>query len=281
MKMTKFCSAIAAAAVSVSSVAAMTLFNANAAVTTIAHTQSAEATNTENDGRSLRVNIYNIWGQKKNIEDIDPNTAVEDNITINFTIKGIGSNSHNTNENMEELDAYYAFVSGNIAGVDGWEVGTSGNDKVMITGDGSYTAVWNGVNSENISALALSTNINYFNYGQSIEESGITITIDSITTGKADDDTTEAPTNGDDTKKEDTTKADDNKTEDTTKADDTKKETTTTAADKKDDKSTTTTTASKKDSAEKSANTGVAGVGTAVAALAVAGTAAVITRKKD
>ena len=274
------------------------------------------------EGNALRRNIYNVWGNS--VEDIDPNTAVSEYITIDFTISGIGSDSaRKDTSSSTKYDAdgtnYYAFIGGSIAGNSRHSI--SGADATSeytaINGDGTYTVTWTlDSPSENISCLYLQTNIDFTEYVAEADRetaekekntaaSGITITINSITSVEPDkeEETTDTESSDDTTESETTatTAADDSSSNDGTTSNNnnndssssttTAKSTTTTAA-----KSTTTTAANNSSSAATttaataatSASTvsntptgDTSGIAVVAVALTAAGAAAVLSRKKD
>jgi len=274
------------------------------------------------EGNALRRNIYNVWGNS--VEDIDPNTAVSEYITIDFTISGIGSDSaRKDTSSSTKYDAdgtnYYAFIGGSIAGNSRHSI--SGADATSeytaINGDGTYTVTWTlDSPSENISCLYLQINIDFTEYVAEADRetaekekntaaSGITITINSITSVEPDkeEETTDTESSDDTTESETTatTAADDSSSNDGTTSNNnnndssssttTAKSTTTTAA-----KSTTTTAANNSSSAATttaataatSASTvsntptgDTSGIAVVAVALTAAGAAAVLSRKKD
>lgn len=258
MNMKKIFAAMAATAVSASAFAAMTLTNANAAVSEIAYTQSEGSLSTDNDGKSMRRNIYNIWTQP-NVTDIDTNSTVEDNITIDFTISG-----------LNDGDSFNAWIAGSVgSNAQVWTLADAGDDAVQLNGNGNYSVTWNlAEGSESIECLILQTDINCYNYGDfsGVAGSGVDIVVNSIKTGV--EDPTEAPTEA-----PTTTAA----AETTTAA----AGTTTTGATTTTKAGATTTKAANGGKTETSTNTGVAGVGVAASALALAGVAAFVARKKD
>lgn len=268
MKMKNMIATMTAVAVTAVSCVAM---NASAAVTEIPYTgPSAGAMALENNGTDLRLNLLNEWTTPA-IADIAGTTVVEDNITVTFTVSGIGTNSSVTNDDGSAGAAYYAYLSGSVGTTTGWEVSSAGNDPVAITGDGQYTVTWNLAEpSESISCLILSSNINLYNYGTSVEDCGVVFTLDSITTGV--EDATEAPTDAPtEAPADSTTEA---PADDSSKAD----STTTTGG---STSSTSSSTTSKGGSTTTSnASTGDAGVAAAVAALAVAGAAVMVSKKR-
>jgi hypothetical protein len=54
----------------------------------VQYTQSSGAYCMNDDGKTLRLNIYNVWGS--NVKDIDFDFTVEESITVNFSISGLG-----------------------------------------------------------------------------------------------------------------------------------------------------------------------------------------------
>jgi hypothetical protein len=55
-----------------------------------------------NEKNNLRLNIYNIWGYDIGVKDIDLNFAVEETITVNFTITGLDTMAIVSTEPYEE-----------------------------------------------------------------------------------------------------------------------------------------------------------------------------------
>lgn len=275
MNMKKIFAAMAATVISTASLAAISM-SANAAVTEIAYTQSEGSLSTDNDGKSMRRNIYNVW-TTPSVADIDGTTAaVENNITIDFTVSG-----------LNDGDTANAWIAGSVGGASVWSLSEAGDNAIQINGNGDYSVSWLlPADSATIDCLILQTDINCYNYGDfsGVAGSGVDIVVNAIKTGVEDEPVTEpetdaptepetdAPTEGD------TTTTAPESTDDTTT-------TTTTApsADLNANKKTTTTTKASSNGGknETSANTGDAGVGIAVAALAVAGAAAFVARKKD
>lgn len=270
MKMNKVLATIAASALSLSALAAMS-FSANAAEKTIAYNGASEGAY-KVETTNLRVNIFNEWGN--DIKDIENKVDCNEYVKVNFTITGLNGQTTNKNEDGSDSDSYYAFLGGaigaNPARHDRAAAEAAGDSVVDITGDGDYTATFNlAEGADTIMCLYLETNINVYNRagfdGSDPASTGINIKINSIIT----DDGVEAPA--------ETT---------TTAAPAGNTTTTTTAKPAADGKTTTakpaaggaTTTTAKK---EASAATGDMGVGLAVAAFAVAGAAAFVSRKKD
>lgn len=257
MKMRNMIATMTAVAFSAISCVAM---SASAAVTEIPYTgPSAGALATENNGTDLRLNIFNEWGNE--VRDINNATACEDNVTVTFTVSGIGTNSANTKEDGTAGEPYKAWLSGTIGTNECWDSSSAAYAPVAITGDGQYTATFALAEAaDTVLCLIVSTNINLYNYGTSVADCGVNITIDKITTGTEDaptEATTEAPA--------ETTAAPATTTgAGTTAAGSTTAATTTTAA------SNTTT----------NANTGDNGIAIALAALGTAGAVAIVSRKR-
>ena len=250
MKMKKFIAAWAVTAISAVSVSAMAL-SAYAADVNIPYTKSSNALTTSDDTNEVRLNICNTWSGNS-IEDVKTDTPVSEKIVVNFTVSGIGSESKKTNEDgsTENLCAY---LIGSIGTNSAWQPNESGNETVLINGDGDYTVTWNlDDDSKTIDNLILQSNITPAD-GKSLEESGITLSVNYISTVGEEQDTTTTTTG----------------TETST--------TTTTSA-------TSTTSSSATTSAviaSAPAPTGDAGVGSAVAVLTLAGVAVVLSKKKD
>lgn len=250
MKMKKFIAAMAVTAISAVSVSAMAL-SAYAADVNIPYTKSSNALTTSDDTNEVRLNICNTWSGNS-IEDVKTDTPVSEKIVVNFTVSGIGSESKKTNEDgsTENLCAY---LIGSIGTNSAWQPNESGNETVLINGDGDYTVTWNlDDDSKTIDNLILQSNITPAD-GKSLEESGITLSVNYISTVGDEQDTTTTTTG----------------TETST--------TTTTSA-------TSTTSSSATTSAviaSAPAPTGDAGAGSAVAVLTLAGVAVVLSKKKD
>ncbi len=257
MKMRNMVAAMTAVAFSAISCVAM---SASAAVTEIPYTgPSAGALATENNGTDLRLNIFNEWGNE--VRDINAATVCEDNVTVTFTVSGIGTNSANTNEDGTAGEPYRAWLSGTIGSNECWDANSAAYAPVAITGDGQYTATFALAEAaDSVLCLIISTNINLYQYGTSAADCGVNITIDKITTG-TEDAPTEAPTEAPTTEAPAETTA---APATTTAAGSTTAATTTTAA------SSTTT----------NANTGDNGIAIALAALGTAGAVAIVSRKR-
>lgn len=257
MKMKNMIAAMTAVAVSAISFAAMT---ASAAVTEIPYTGS-NVLATEDNGTDIRLNLLNIWGGN-NTSDINSATVVEDNITVTFTISGLGANSTNVNTDGTPGAAYQMWLSGSVGSAGAWNPGENGNEPIAINGDGQYTVTWNfGETYDTINALIISSNINFYQYGESIDASGLSITLDKITTGVED-----APTEPQETEPQATEAP--------------AGETTTTAGSTAAGGAATTTTAPKTTTTTTNANTGDNGIAIALAALGTAGAVAIVSKKR-
>lgn len=249
MKMKKFITAMTVTAVSAISMTAMAI-SAYAADVNIPYTKSDNALTTSDDTNEVRLNICNTWSGNS-IEDIKSDTPVSEKIVVNFTVDGIGSDSTRTNEDgtTEDLCAY---LIGSIGTNSAWNPDENGNETVSIYGDGDYTVTWTlDEDSETIDSLILQSNIKPAN-DTKLEESGITLTVNYISTV------------GDETSTTTTT---------------TSAETTTTTA-------TTTATASATTTASAvianaPAPTGDAGVGAVVSVMTLAGVAVIVSKKKN
>ena len=145
----------------------------------------------ENDGSSLRMNIFNEWGI--DIKDIENKGNFSEKISVTFTVSGLGENSANIAEDGTETP-YEAFLSGSVGTDSYWgstaEGNTVDNKSVAIEGDGTYMAEFLlSSPADTISCLILSTNINAYQYADSAEidemgaaATGITFNIDKVTT---------------------------------------------------------------------------------------------------
>lgn len=244
MKMKKFIAALAVTAVSAVSMTAIAV-SAYAADINIPYTKSDNALTTSDDNNEVRLDICNTWSGSS-IEDVSTQTHVSEKIVVNFTVSGIGSESTRTNEDgtTEDLCAY---LIGSIGSNSAWNASESGNETVAINGDGDYTVTWNlDEDSETIDNLILQSNIRLAE-DTTLADSGITLTVNYISTTGDEPETTTTDT-----------------------------ETTTTAA--------ATTTASTTKTAIISnapAPTGDKGMGIAVSLMALAGTAVIVFKKKD
>ncbi|MGN1086159.1 MAG: dockerin type I repeat-containing protein [Porcipelethomonas sp.] len=148
---------------------------------------SANAFNLENDGVSLRMNLYNVWGQETT--DLANTGAFMEKVAVTFTVDGLGENSANIAEDGTETP-YEAYLSGAIGTDSYWgpsaaDDNTVDNKAVAIEGDGTYTAEFLlNDPADTILCLILSTNINVYQYTETGKpaDSGITFSIDSVTT---------------------------------------------------------------------------------------------------
>lgn len=148
---------------------------------------SANAFNLENDGVSLRMNLYNTWGQETT--DLANTGAFQEKISVTFTVDGLGDNSANIAEDGTETP-YEAYLSGSVGadsywGPDAADDNTVDNKAVAIEGDGTYTAEFLlNDPADTILCLILSTNINVYQYTETGKpaDSGITFSIDSVKT---------------------------------------------------------------------------------------------------
>lgn len=123
----------------------------------------------ENDGSSLRMNIFNEWGI--DIKDIENKGDFSEKISVTFTVSGLGENSANIAEDGTETP-YEAFLSGSVGTDSYWgstaEGNTVDNKSVAIEGDGTYMAEFLlSSPADTISCLILSTNINAYQYADS------------------------------------------------------------------------------------------------------------------
>ncbi len=147
---------------------------------------SAKAFALENDGVSLRLNIFNEWGTS--VKDINNKGEFNEKVAVTFTVDGLGEDSANIAEDGTEVP-YEAFLSGAI-GTDGYwgedsEDNTVENEYVAIEGDGTYTTEFLlNDPADTILCLILSTNINAYQYTETglPADTGITFTVDKITT---------------------------------------------------------------------------------------------------
>ncbi len=139
-----------------------------------------------NDGSTLRLNLYNVWGNE--IEDMNNVGTFEEKISVDFTITGLGDTTGNMAEDGT-VTPYTAYLSG-MAGTNSfWGEGeadnTVENEVITITGDGDYTAEFMLADATGtVECLFLTTNINVFQFSEtgSIAESGLDITVTDITT---------------------------------------------------------------------------------------------------
>lgn len=251
MKIKKFIAAMAATAVSASAMAVMAI-SAYAADVDIPYTKSDNSLATSDDNNEIRLNICNTL-DGNSISDININTAVSEKIVVNFTVEGIGSDSTRTNEDgtVEDLCAY---LIGSIGTNSAWNADENGNETVNIYGDGDYTAVWTlDEAATSIDSLILQSNIKTED-GKTLEESGITLSVNYISTV------------GDESASTTATSAADSSSTTTAPA------TSTTAVE---------SSATSAPIANAPAPTGDAGVGAVVSVMAFAGAAIVLSKKKN
>ena len=146
--------------------------SAAAAEITVPYTESKDSKATSDDGKFLRRNIYNIWGNE--IEDISGDTAVNGYLTVKFEVSGIGTDSVLVNED-ETTTPLQAWLGGSIAGVSyhqsEFKKGTIPASQIVdIKGDGEYTVTWENVYSSTINCLYIQSNINFYAYGENVED---------------------------------------------------------------------------------------------------------------
>ncbi|MBR1592131.1 MAG: dockerin type I repeat-containing protein [Ruminococcus sp.] len=172
MKTTRIISALISAAVSVSSVSAMLCHAEDEEIyrcreREIEYYESEHSLSTNNDGVSLRRNIYNIWGSldyNNFVEDIEYDNVIIDHIAVDFTVSGIGSDSELVKDDGT-VEPFCAWLCGSVGTNSLWKLEEAGDGAARITGDGDYTVVWNIDDaSESVECLILQTNINYFAY---------------------------------------------------------------------------------------------------------------------
>lgn len=302
MKMKKIFAAMAATAVSAASFAVMAVPTASAADVV------AEATLCGQAG------TYNYWGADKNSgtvtsksAEIDGNAQYE--VTWDITgdgtgsieflilqIKGIGTTEDNTNFTSDQYPDLSVTIDDII--IDGQSVDYSDNAGAYqlnwYEGTGHVRVflqdTWNVNGAGNFgldTAITQSVKVK-FTVGGLYNDGTSNVTSDE-TSGGDTTDSTEATTNADsDTEtttaaSDDTTK-DDSKTTTAAASDDNTKDDTKSTTSSKSSSGSSSNSSSKSSSnggvTETSADTGDAGVAVAVAALALAGTAAVVSRKR-
>ncbi|MBQ8687753.1 MAG: hypothetical protein IJ512_04280 [Ruminococcus sp.] len=142
------------------------------------------------DGSTVRMNIYNEWISSP-VKDINNVVNVIDYIEVTFTISGLGDRTCNVNEDGSEADAYEMSLVGLIGSNGFWgdpETDTVTPGSVAVTGDGTYTVRTDLAESaDTILCLILSSNINFYQLGEGvtgIADSGVSVTVDSISTGE-------------------------------------------------------------------------------------------------
>lgn len=191
-KLKRIIASASAAAMAASALLAAVPASAASVEKEIAYTGPSEgALAFENDGSSLRMNIFNEWGI--DIKDIENKGNFSEKISVTFTVSGLGENSANIAEDGTETP-YEAFLSGSVGTDSYWgstaEGNTVDNKSVAIEGDGTYMAEFLlSSPADTISCLILSTNINAYQYADSAEidemgaaAAGITFNIDKVTT---------------------------------------------------------------------------------------------------
>lgn len=186
MNLKKLLSVVSACAVTVA--AGMTFITASAAVREINYTgPSSGAFSKNDDGSTLRFNIYNEWVNPV-IKDMNNTGVFEDAIDVTFTVSGLAG-SVNKNDDGSDGEPYAAELVGTVGTDQFWGAGKNGNtvtnDSVLITGNGQYTVSFNlSSPADTVLCLILSTNINAYNYDAdgNPEKTGITFNIDRIAT---------------------------------------------------------------------------------------------------
>lgn len=172
----------------VTAAAGMNLITASAAVREITYTGPSSGAFAKNDdGSTLRFNIYNEWVNPV-IKDMNNTGVFEDAIDVTFTVSGL-TGSVNKNDDGSDGEPYAAELVGTVGTDQFWGAGKNGNtvtnDSVLITGNGQYTVSFNlSSPADTVLCLILSTNINAYNYdaGGNPEKTGITFNIDRIVT---------------------------------------------------------------------------------------------------
>ena len=159
----------------------------------IEYYESDNSLSVNNDGISLRRNIYNIWGTldyNNFVEDVEYDNVVIDHIIVDFTVSGIGEDSMLVKDDGT-TEPFYAWLCGSVGTNSLWDLEEAGNGAARINGDGKYSVVWDIEDaSESIECLILQTNINYFAYlpedtpdeEKTPKNGSALITVDSIRT---------------------------------------------------------------------------------------------------
>ena len=186
MNFKKILSVVSACAVTAA--AGMNLITASAAVREITYTGPSSGAFAKNDdGSTLRFNIYNEWVNPV-IKDMNNTGVFEEAIDVTFTVSGL-TGSVNKNDDGSDGEPYAAELVGTVGTDQFWGAGKNGNtvtnDSVLITGNGQYTVSFNlSSPADTVLCLILSTNINAYNYdaGGNPEKTGITFNIDKIVT---------------------------------------------------------------------------------------------------
>lgn len=178
---------IFAAATAVASVGVLTMASipASAAVTIPYSGPSEKALCANDDGATVRLNILNEWRSDKIMTvDIPKASVVNEYISVEFEITGLNGKTSNVDDAGNPTDSYVASLQGQAGGNQIWGADAT---TTPITGDGTYTVTWTlDEASASIECLILSTNINFYQFGENIagiEDSGIAINVLSVTTG--------------------------------------------------------------------------------------------------
>lgn len=179
MKFKKLFAAVSACAVSVFSMIAMGVFTS--AESEIAYTgPSAGAMSTADNGREIRLNIYNDWTADK-VKDIDPKGTFEKNVTVTFTVSGLGTRNCHINDDGTNGEAFKANLGGSI----GTNEAYTGNPDTAINGDGQYTVTFPLTSpADTILCLYIQSNINKYNFDN--EGKDIVFKVDKIVADAAD-----------------------------------------------------------------------------------------------
>ncbi|MBQ8515134.1 MAG: hypothetical protein IJ496_07035 [Ruminococcus sp.] len=181
---------IFAAATAAATVGVLSLTSIPASAADITYNGPGEYALTANDdGSTVRVNIYNDWTTNK-VKDIDPAQTVIDYIEVEFTITGLNGRTCNVNEDGTDADAYTMSLCGTIGTDKFWgkpDEDTTTPGTVSITGDGTYTVRTNLTQpADTVLCLLLSSNINFYQLGENvtgIADSGVNVTVNAIRTG--------------------------------------------------------------------------------------------------
>ena len=258
------------------------------------------------DGVSLRRNIRNTWGN--DVTDIEESNVVNEYITVNFTISGLGDATSNAEANKKyDCDGtnFVAFLGGSVGGNTRHnnENGEIGDQYVNITGDGDYSVTWNlDSASDTVLCLYLQTNINYLAFGseeekakkdseREITDSGLNLTITSIKTGDAPEEESSEESKESNTESEtaattetaagETTTAASTTTTAAATTTTTAKSSTTTTAKSNSAATTAAAPASSSDSVSNAPTGDTTGIAVIATVLTAAGAAAVVSKKKD
>lgn len=184
---------IFAAATAAATVGVLSLASIPASAADITYNGPSDGALVANDdGATVRMNIFNEWITNK-IMDIEKSQTVIDYIEVEFTITGLNGRYCNMNEDGSEADAYEVSLCGNIGTDIFWgnpdkpDEDTTTPGKVSINGDGTYTVRTNLTQpADTVLCLLLSSNINFYQLGENvtgIADSGVNVTIDAIRTG--------------------------------------------------------------------------------------------------